>query len=70
MRAKPKPRVRKNQNGRHLYVATLPVHATYGWGNTPQEARAKLTEMLARYAKERSRDATVPLPAYRRRAGT
>jgi len=41
-----KPRVRKTPYGRHLYTATLRGHGTYGWGDTPAAARAKLAEML------------------------
>jgi hypothetical protein len=48
-----KPRVRKTPNGRHLYSATLKGYATYGWGNTPDEARAKLREMLVKYDEVR-----------------
>lgn len=48
-----KPRIRKTPNGRHLYTAALKGYATYGWGNTPAEARAKLQEMLAKYGEVR-----------------
>lgn len=41
------PSVRKTPNGRHMYTATLKGYATYGWGNTPDEARAKLAHMIA-----------------------
>lgn len=48
-----KPRVHKTPNGWHAYTATLKGEATYGWGNTPSEARAKLAENLERIAAER-----------------
>jgi hypothetical protein len=41
-----KPRVRRTPNCRYPYTATLKGYATYGWGNTPDEARAKLAEMI------------------------
>jgi hypothetical protein len=31
-----------------MYVANITGMGTYGWGNTPAEARAKLAELLAR----------------------
>jgi hypothetical protein len=43
-----KVRVRKTPNGLHPYIATMKGRGIYGWGNTPTEARAKLTENLAR----------------------
>lgn len=46
-----KVRVRKTPNGRHLYCATIKGYATYGWGNTPDDARAKLQEMLTKYGE-------------------
>ena len=49
-----KPAVRKTPSGRHLYCATLKGYGTYGWGNTPDEARAKLTEMLAKSGETRA----------------
>lgn len=49
-----RPRVRKTPNGRHLYTATLKGYATYGWGNTPQEARARLAEMIAKSGEIRA----------------
>ena len=52
-----KPRVRKTPNGRHLYTATLKGHGTYGWGNTPDEARAKLAENLERVRQEKLSEA-------------
>lgn len=54
IRGEPKPHVRKTPYGHHLYVAALRGQSTYGWGNTPHEARTKLTELLARPAKEMS----------------
>jgi hypothetical protein len=42
-----KPRIKKTPNCRHLYTARLKGYGTYGWGNTPDEARAKLAEMIA-----------------------
>lgn len=47
-----KPAVRKTPNGRHLYTATLKGYGTYGWGNTPDEARAKLAEMIAKFGEQ------------------
>lgn len=41
-----KPRVRKTPRGRHHYTATLKGYGTYGWGNTPAEAVAKLLDMI------------------------
>lgn len=32
-------RVRKTPGARHPYMATRRGSGTYGWGNTPQEAR-------------------------------
>ena len=49
-----RPRVRKTLNGRHPYVATLKGYATYGWGNTPDEAKAKLLEMIAALGERRA----------------
>lgn len=49
-----KPRVKKTPNCRHLYTATLKGFGTYGWGNTPDEARAKLAEMIARTGETRA----------------
>lgn len=45
-----KPRVRRTPNGRHHYTATLKGYPTHGWGNTPDEARAKLAENIERFA--------------------
>lgn len=41
-----KIRVRKTPYGLHLYVATIKGAATYGWGNTPAEARECLLRNL------------------------
>lgn len=49
-----KPRARKTPNGRHLYYATLKGYGTYGWGNTPDEARAKLAENIAKSGEKPS----------------
>jgi len=47
--------VRKSPNGRHLYYASeVRGNGTYGWGNTPAEARAKLTERNAMIEAERA----------------
>ena len=40
--------VRKTPNCRHLYRATMKGFGTYGWGNTPEEARAKFRENLSK----------------------
>jgi hypothetical protein len=40
------PRVRNTPHARYLYTATLNDCATYGWGNSPDEARARLAEMI------------------------
>lgn len=45
----PKIRVRKTPRGRHLYYATMRAVGPYGWGDTPDEARAKLAEMLTKF---------------------
>lgn len=44
---KQKIRVRKTPYGRHLYTATIKGIGTYGWGNTPAEARGCLLRQLA-----------------------
>lgn len=41
-----KIRVRKTPYGLHLYVATIKGVGTYGWGNTPAEARECLQRNL------------------------
>jgi hypothetical protein len=41
----------KTPNGMHLYAAYKRGHGTYGWGNTPAEARAKLAANLAAETK-------------------
>ena len=35
-------RVRKTPNCAHPYTATIKGYGGYGWGNTPDEARASL----------------------------
>ena len=40
--------VRKTPNCRHLYTATMRGFATYGWGNSPEEARIKFRENVAK----------------------
>jgi len=45
---------RRTPNGLHLYRATMRGQGPYGWGNTPQEARAKLHENLAKAEAERN----------------
>ena len=47
-----KPRVRKTPNGRHPYYATLKGYGTYGWGNTPDEARSKLAENIEKSGEQ------------------
>lgn len=49
-----KIRVRKTRGGWHPYVATMRGKGTYGWGNTPDEARAKLIENLDEVTRENS----------------
>ncbi len=48
------PRVRRTPHGKHLYRATLKGYATYGWGNTPDEARTKLAAMIAISGEKRA----------------
>jgi len=40
-------RVKKTPNALHPYTATMKGVGTYGWGNTSEEARAKLLANLA-----------------------
>lgn len=56
-----KPVVRKTPNGRHLYRATLKGYGCYGWGNTPDEARAKLAENAASEIADRASRAVIPV---------
>lgn len=49
--AAPKARVRKTPYGLHLYTATIKGEGTYGFGNTPAEARASLERQLAERAE-------------------
>jgi ribosomal protein L40E len=44
---------RRTPNGRHLYRATQKGQGSYGWGNTPTEARAKLAQQIAAANAER-----------------
>jgi hypothetical protein len=44
--AQQKVRIKKTPNGRHLYTATMLAVGTYGFGNTPDEARASLARQL------------------------
>lgn len=46
-----KVRVRKTPCGLHPYVATMRGKGTYGWGNTPNEARECLTRRLREEAQ-------------------
>lgn len=46
--AKLKIRTKKTPNGLHLYAAYARGKGTYGWGDTPVEARTKLLANLAR----------------------
>ena len=39
-------RIRKTPNCLHAYTATVKGKGTYGWGNTPAEARQRLAENL------------------------
>ena len=41
-----KVRITKTPYGRHLHTARIKGEPTYGWGNTPAEARAKLYALL------------------------
>lgn len=43
----PKVRVRKTPNALHPYTATMKGKGSYGWGNTPKEARERLQQQLA-----------------------
>lgn len=46
--------VRKTPNCLHLYTARIVRGSgVYGFGNTPAEARAKLAELIARFAAEK-----------------
>lgn len=55
MTKQPKIIVRKTPCGLHLYTArTARDPGIYGWGNTPAQARAKLAEMIARFAAEKA----------------
>ena len=48
----PAIRVKRTPNCLHAYTATMKGKGTYGWGNTPAEARAKLLANLAYDSKE------------------
>lgn len=54
MTSKNQIRVKRTPNYLHAYTATMKGKGTYGWGNTPAEARKKL---LNRLAVEKSVDA-------------
>ena len=56
--AKPKIITRKTPGTRHPYKATCKGYGCYGWGNTPQEARDKLTENMAQEDADRHHPAT------------
>lgn len=44
--------VRKTPNCRHMYRATMKNEGAYGYGNTPDAARAKFYELRARFEAE------------------
>lgn len=43
----PKIRVKHTPNALHPYTATMKGKGSYGWGNTPKEARERLAQQLA-----------------------
>ncbi len=45
-------RIKHTPNCLHAYTATMKGKGTYGWGNTPDEARAKLDEQLRKISKK------------------
>lgn len=49
-----KPRIRKTPHGRHAYTATVKGFGTYGWGDTPDAARAKLAEMIEKSGEQQT----------------
>jgi hypothetical protein len=50
-------RVRKTPNCAHLYTATIKGQGTYGFGDTPDEARQSLTNQLEHSASQNVRTA-------------
>jgi hypothetical protein len=52
---KGKPTVRKTPNCLHAYRATLRGFGTYGWGNTPDEARSKLAANITKSGEKQLR---------------
>lgn len=44
---RPKIRVRRTPDALHPYIATMKGKGSYGWGNTPKEARERLKQQLA-----------------------
>ena len=52
----PPIRVRKTPYAYHPYTATMKGFPVYGWGNTPDEARAKLLEVLARARPRKAKE--------------
>lgn len=55
MKSKSDIRVRKTPNALHPYTATMRGKGTYGWGNSPAEARARLAKNLAAERREARR---------------
>ena len=49
-------RIRHTPYGLHPYVAYLTGEGCYGWGNTPQEARAKLAEQIRLARQQKGTD--------------
>jgi hypothetical protein len=52
---KAKIRTRRTPDGLNPYRATMKGVATYGWGQTPTEARERLAANLQREARARAR---------------
>lgn len=52
---KAKIRTRHTPDGLHPYRATIKGVGTYGWGQTPKEARERLASSLQREARARAR---------------
>ena len=46
-----KIRIRKTPYGLHQYTATIKGMGTYGWGNTPSEAKECLLNFIERDKK-------------------
>lgn len=55
--------VRKTPNCRHLYRATMKGFGTYGWGDTPEEARSKFRDNVAKSGEAQNLGTYDPQPA-------